>query len=1144
MRLRQFSCLLAGVMSLLCAAFAEPLRAPSVPLVSVDPFFSVWSPADKLSDATTEHWSGQAQPMCALLRVDGKTFRLMGTEPADVPAMPQTACTVWPLRTVCVFGNGAVQAELTFATPALPDDLDLFSRPVTYVTCRVKALDGQRHAVQFYYDVGGEIAVGNDGQAVVCQKESAQGLAAMRMGREQQPVLGRSGDRVRVDWGWFWLAAPAAEGAVHAAGGIESRKAFSDSGRLSETALSMPAAVKGPSPVLATVRDFGSVEQAETHLLLAYDDIESVMFFNRPLKAWWRRNGLSFAAMLAAAEHDYAALSARMAAFDAELMADLTKVGGKKYAVLAALAYRQSFAACKLVADPNGQPLYFSKENASNGCMGTVDVLYPQIPHLLLTSPTLVRATLAPILLYASDARWRFDFAPHDIGQYPLGNGQRYGEGERGEKNQMPVEECGNMLICLGALAHLEQSAGFAAQWWPTVTRWAEYLAQKGFDPENQLCTDDFAGHLAHNANLSVKAIMGLACYAKMAALKGDTSTGDRFMDLAKGMVPKWVEAAKGGRGGAYRLAFDQADTWSMKYNLVWDRALGFNLFPADVAATETAFYRTAQQKCGLPLDSRKLWTKSDWLVWTATLTGKRDDFEALVAPLYTFLDETPDRIPFGDWYETDSAKQLHFRARSVVGGVFMPCLYDAALWKKYAARDGFSTGLYAPLAPKPEAGTVIAPEGRTSQDIVWRYTTKRPADGWQKPGFDDSGWQTGPGGFGKGAPNTSPATPWTTPELWVRRSFDLSQMPSGRVALSVYHDEDAAVTLNGVEAVRLSGYTTQYVVAPVSDAARQVLKAGRNVLAADVKQTIGGQYFDAGLVEQPRGVPFRIASFNIRLAGASVAKPADRPPNSWTCRVDRVCGLIAKRTFDLVGLQEAQADQIDDMLARMGGEWAFVGVGREDGKRGGEHSCIFYRKARFEVLKSGTFWLSETPEVPGSKSWNTACPRVCTWADLKDLESGKTFVYFNTHLDHMSKDARKNGMKLILSRMAQYAQGRPVFLTGDMNAMPEKRAVDAAAVLADFQNAGPKDPQAGGGPYALALTNLRDSFDLTQTPHAGPIKTFSGFKFVEHPEGQPIDYIFVSAGIDVLSHATLNDSENQLYPSDHFPVAADVVVE
>ncbi|MDR2849887.1 MAG: DUF4965 domain-containing protein, partial [Verrucomicrobiota bacterium] len=1080
--LRKLVCCVVGLVAVV--SVAGGLRPPSVPLVSVDPFFSVWSPGDKLTDAPAEHWSGAKQPVSAQLRVDGRVYRLLGTEPADAPALPQTGVAVWPLRTVASFSDGVVDAEVTFATPLLADDLDVFSRPVTYVTFKAKTRDGKPRAFQLEVNVASAIAVGDNKQTVVFGEAEIAGLDAKSLGRDTQPVLGRSGDRIRIDWGYFWLAAP---------------KGGSITARTADGGGAVP-------PSLVFSRDFGAAASAETHLLLAYDDVDSVMFFNRPLKAWWRRKGLSFADMLAAAERDYAALSARMAAFDEELTADLRKVGGENYAALAALAYRQSFAACKLVADPNGQPLFFSKENASNGCMGTVDVLYPQIPHLLLVSPTLTRATLAPILLYASDPRWRFDFAPHDIGQYPLGNGQRYGEGERGEKNQMPVEECGNMLIALGALSHLENSADFAAQWWPTVTRWADYLGEKGFDPENQLCTDDFAGHLAHNANLSIKAIMGLASYAKMAALKGDTAAAERFSALAKGMVPKWMEAAKGGRNGSYRLAFDQADTWSMKYNLVWDRALGFNLFPPEVAATEMSFYRSAQQKYGLPLDSRKLWTKSDWLVWTATLTGKRDDFDALIAPLVAFLNETPDRIPFGDWYMTDSAKHHSFRARSVVGGVFMPCLYDAALWKKYASRDTATTGLYAPLKPKPAAGRALVPEGRTSKDILWKYTTEKPAEGWQKPDFDDSGWKTGPGGFGKDAPNSAPATRWDTENLWVRREFRFPKLLVQKPALSVYHDEDAVVYLNGVEAARFAGYSTDYVTTPLSAAARQAFIPGRNVLAAEVRQTLGGQYFDAGVVELDQSPSFRIATFNIRLI-------ADKTPNSWEERAPKCRALIQKHGFELMGLQEAMWPQIQDLLKMEG--WAFVGRCRDDGKEKGEASCIFYKTERFEVLKSGTFWLSETPEVVASKSWDTACTRVCTWADMKDLKSGKTFVYFNTHLDHISKEAREKGMRLILSRMAQYAQGRPVFLTGDMNAYPDSRPASADTALQDFKNNGPKNPQ-GFGPYSVAASNLRDSFDVTETPHTGPIKTFSGFKFVEHPEGQPIDYIFVSAGIDV----------------------------
>lgn len=259
----------------------------------------------------------------------------------------------------------------------------------------------------------------------------------------------------------------------------------------------------------------------------------------------------------------------------------------------------------------------------------------------------------------------------------------------------------------------------------------------------------------------------------------------------------------------------------------------------------------------------------------------------------------------------------------------------------------------------------------------------------------------------------------------------------------------------------------------------------------------------------KPEEGAFRVATFNIRT-------PIDKPPNAWTCRVDRVRALIQRHGFDVMGLQEATAKQIDDLLTE---GWAYVGVGRDDGKRGGEASCIFYKKARFDVLESGTFWLSETPDVPGSKSWDTACTRICTWARLKDRKTGKVFVYFNTHLDHVSPAAKENGMALILKRITAIEKGIPVLLTGDMNSGPESK------------------------PIALAKAVLKDAKAISRTPHAGPFGTSNSFNFKKEKTAR-IDYIFVSTGVSVLTHATLDDSENSLYPSDHFPVAADLLLE
>ncbi|HEY4088914.1 MAG TPA: DUF1793 domain-containing protein, partial [Bryobacteraceae bacterium] len=213
-----------------------------------------------------------------------------------------------------------------------------------------------------------------------------------------------------------------------------------------------------------------------------------------------------------------------------------------------------------------------------------------------------------------------------------------------------------------------------------------EYLKDKGLDPENQLSTDDFAGHLAHNANLSIKAILALASYGMLADMTGHKSEGDLYRKTAKDFAGKWITMAAD--GDHYKLAFDNPGTWSQKYNLVWDRILGFHLFPADVVKKEIAFYETKEHKYGLPLDNRKDYTKLDWLVWTATLADKQSDFEEIVAPAYTWANETPTRVPLTDWYDTVTGKQQGFQARSVVGGLFIKMLTDDAVWKKYSTRS------------------------------------------------------------------------------------------------------------------------------------------------------------------------------------------------------------------------------------------------------------------------------------------------------------------------------------------------------------------------------------------------------------------------------------------------------------------------
>ena len=803
------------------------LRPPSVPLVACDPYFSIWSPADKLTDADTTHWTGRAHRLTSQVQIDGKPFRIMGKEPASVPALAQTSLEVLPTRTIYTFAGEGVTLTLTFMTPALPEDIDLLSRPVTYVTYSFQATDGKSHEVAIQFDANGEITVNETRQEVVGSTVKLDKLTTLRIGSTAQQILGKKGDDLRIDWGHLYLAADASEATGAINGGSAAAPADSVSATLSFTGIKV-----GSKPV-------------SRMLLLAYDDEYSIQYMKKNLRPYWRRNGWEAADLLKASVKEYASLVKRCEKFDTELMADLTRAGGEKYAKIGALAYRQCFAAGKFVADANGQPISFCKENHSNGCIGTSDVFYPMAPQFLMLGPSLAKSFLVPFMDYAASERWKFPFAPHDLGTYPHANGQVYGDGERGENNQMPVEESGNLLILMAAIAEMEGNTKFADRYWPQLEKWAEYLKEKGFDPENQLCTDDFAGHLAHNVNLSVKAICGLGSFSKMCEMRGDKAKAAEYAKIAKEFAARWVKEADS--GDHYRLAFDKSESWSQKYNATWDRILGLNLWPAETWRKEMDFYKKTQNHFGLPLDNRQPYTKLDWTLWTATLTQDRSDFDALAEPVFRFLNETPDRSPMTDWYQTKDAKKVGFTARPVVGGVFLQMLYDKAVWQKWAKRDQTRAVKWAPM-PKAPVVTTVVPAADVAP-AQWRYTTSRPGTEWFQTAFTDVAWKQGQSGFG--VPNTPGArvhTTWNTADIWMRREISLVAEQLKNVQLWLHHDEDVEVYINGVLAMKNSGYTSGYENFELTPAAKAALKPGKNLIAVHCHQTQGGQYVDLGL--------------------------------------------------------------------------------------------------------------------------------------------------------------------------------------------------------------------------------------------------------------------------------------------------------
>lgn len=648
-------------------------RAASIPLVLHDPFFSIWSSADHLYDKDPVHWCGVRQKMRGYLTVDGKVYCFLGDKEFH-EALPQKSIDVTATATEYVFENDEVRLVCRFTSPLLPENLTLVSRPCTYVDFTVEKKKAS--VVTLDFEVSADL-VRQKKDAVVGFTGNYDGKGAgsysyASMGRAVQQPLGSSGDHVTIDWGYVYLAC-----------------------RDENTQL----AYDNANEKIAAKISFAG-ENAKTGIIIAYDDLLSINYFGQWRKAYWTKEYATILEAIGAAFLDKAEVFEQAARVDQEIDAKAREIGGEDYAFLCNMSFRHAFAAHKLITDENGEIIFLSKENDSNGCIGTVDVSYPSVPLFLMYNTEYVKGMLRPVFKFASEDVWEYDFAPHDVGRYPYAWGQVYGLNGKlhnevfqsmapsvyppfymypsgGDiydfKYQMPVEECGNMLIMTAEVCRLDKSGEFARPYWDTLKMWNEYLLKYGSDPGEQLCTDDFAGHLAHNVNLSVKAIMGVEAFAKIAEQLGHAQEAEKYHAAAKEMAADWEKRAAA--EDHYVLGFGRPDTWSLKYNLVWDKIWGSSLFSEDVYEKELAYYEKKANQYGTPLDSRSTYTKSDWILWCAAMAENKEQAERLIHPVADYLENSKSRVPFSDWYFTDTGLYRAFIARSVQGGIFMPMM-------------------------------------------------------------------------------------------------------------------------------------------------------------------------------------------------------------------------------------------------------------------------------------------------------------------------------------------------------------------------------------------------------------------------------------------------------------------------------------
>ena len=617
------------------------MRMPSIPLITVDPYFSVWT--DNINKHTPVHWTGHDNTIVGTVLIDGEKYRFLGD--SDDNAMTVVSVDADTFSTVAVFEDAGIRLTAKFTSPLLVTDLYYASRPVSYLKLSYEALDGKEHLVRAKISVSEELVLNKAGEGRAWSESvKTDELTWVRMGKGNQKILWRSGDDVRIDWGYCYLAV---KGEAETGNEVLEEDLYAV---FAETEL-----------------------DSEKLFMFAYDDIESMVYFGEHLKAYWNNDGKTIEEAIQEAAEDYDSIVARCEEFSQKLVLEATEKGGEKYAEMLQLAYRQVMAAHKLVVDKEGNNLYISKECFSNGCAATVDVTYPSAPMYLLYNTELLKGMLRPVFRYAATEEWTFDFAPHDVGQYPLVNGQVYGENKL--KYQMPVEECGNMIILVSAICEKDNDHSFAEENMELLEKWSKYLVKYGKDPEHQLCTDDFAGHLSHNCNLSLKAIMGMTGFSKILRHFGRNEEADELFAKAQEYADSFIENAKNS-DGSYRLAYDREGTFSLKYNSVWDKIWKTGLLPDEFFKAEIDRYKKEALPYGVPLDTREKYTKSDWLIWAACLADNKDDFEFFASLLWNAYNTMRTRVPMTDWYYADTSEMVGFRHRTVQGGLFIKLMF------------------------------------------------------------------------------------------------------------------------------------------------------------------------------------------------------------------------------------------------------------------------------------------------------------------------------------------------------------------------------------------------------------------------------------------------------------------------------------
>ncbi|KAH8671259.1 glutaminase GtaA [Xylariales sp. PMI_506] len=680
---------LAATLVGLAAEFAssastfDPARPPAVPLAVRSPYLSTWlndgsdgGNGGYLAGAWPTFWTGQVTAWTGLIRVDGIPYTWMGA-PANYPTVVnQVAFSYTSTRSTFLMEvANKVSMNITFLSPVTPTDLMRQSLPFSYLDVTVESMDGASHNVEIYSDVSGEWSSGDPTAVIDWSYGSVNGVAYHTFARADQEQMTEINQQA--SWGnWYWSTADTTGLTYQSGGDVDVRGAFIEKGVLPNTQDTAYRAIDNNWPVFAFSKELGAVTgSVSTVFSIGYTQDEAVLFLGsgddiEPVPSLWTSFFSSDLDAMSFFYNDYSTASELASTIDELIATDSVNAGGEDYLTITSLSLRQAFGGLAF-AGTEAAPLVFLKEISSDGDTNTVDVIFPAHPVLLYTNPALLAYLLNPLYINQESGHYPNTYSMHDLGFFPIAGGYPAGNDE-----QMPLEECGNMIIMTLAYAQRAGDINYLNDHYPLLKQWAGYLVQESLIPANQLSTDDFAGTLANQTNLALKGIIGLRAMSEIATLTNNHADAQSFLNTANSYISQWQAFAINSAASPPHttLAYGESTTWGLLYNLYANSLLGFTGFvPQSVYDMQSTFYPTVALEYGIPLDTRHTYTKSDWELWTAAIASPntRNQFIERVA---NWINNTPTNRALTDLYYADTgdyANGAAFTARPVVGGHF-----------------------------------------------------------------------------------------------------------------------------------------------------------------------------------------------------------------------------------------------------------------------------------------------------------------------------------------------------------------------------------------------------------------------------------------------------------------------------------------